>query len=66
MSSKRRREKSYSIHGMQSILSAFINRHQFAIKPYDSYGTNRATMIPMGQIGQALVVYSDISNSSDM
>ena len=43
MSSKRRKEKSYSIHGMQSILSAFISRHQFAIKPYDSYGTNRAS-----------------------
>ena len=43
MSSKRRKEKSYSIHGMQSILSAFINRHQFAIKPYDSYATNRAS-----------------------
>ena len=42
MSSKRRKEKSYSIHGMQSILSAFISRHQFAIKPYDSYVTNRA------------------------
>ena len=43
MSSKRRKEKSYSIHGMQSILSAFISRHQFAIKPYDFYGTNRAS-----------------------
>ena len=43
MSSKRRKEKSYSIHGMQSILSAFISRHQFAIKPYDSYVTNRAS-----------------------
>ena len=43
MSSKRRKEKSYSIHGTQSILSAFISRHQFAIKPYDSYGTNRAS-----------------------
>ena len=43
MSSKWRKEKSYSIHGMQSILSAFINRHQFAIKPYDSYVTNRAS-----------------------
>ena len=29
---------------MQSILSAFISRHQFAIKPYDSYGTNRASI----------------------
>ena len=28
---------------MQSILSAFISRHQFAIKPYDSYATNRAS-----------------------
>ena len=43
MSSKQRKEKSYSIHGMQSILSAFISRHQFAIKPYDSYATNRAS-----------------------
>ena len=43
MSSKRRKEKSYSIHGMHSILSAFISRHQFAIKPYDSYATNRAS-----------------------
>ena len=43
MSSKRRKEKSYSIHGMQSILSAFISRHQFAIKPYDSYATNRVS-----------------------
>ena len=43
MSSKRRKEKSYRIHGMQSILSAFISRHLFAIKPYDSYGTNRAS-----------------------
>ena len=43
MSSKRRKEKSYSIHGMQSILSAFISRHQFAIKPYDFYGTNWAS-----------------------
>ena len=43
MSSKRRKEKSYSIHGMQSILSAFISRHQSAIKPYDSYVTNRAS-----------------------
>ena len=42
MSSKRRKEKSYSIHGMQSILSAFISRHQFPVKPYDSYVTNRA------------------------
>ena len=42
MSSKWRKEKSYSIHGMQSILSAFINRHQFAIKPYDSYVISRA------------------------
>ena len=30
---------------MQSILSAFISRHQFAIKPYDSYATNRASTI---------------------
>ena len=43
MSSKQRKEKFYSIHGMQSILSAFITRHQFAIKPYDSYATNRAS-----------------------
>ena len=43
MSSKRRKEKSYSIHGMRSILSAFISRHQLAIKPYDSYATNRAS-----------------------
>ena len=41
MSSKRRKEKSYSIHGMQNISSVFISRHQFAIKPYDSYATNR-------------------------
>ena len=43
MSSKRRKEKSYSIHGMQSISSAFINRHQFTIKPYDFYVTNWAS-----------------------
>ena len=41
MSSKQRKEKSYNIHGMQSISSVFISRHQFAIKPYDSYATNR-------------------------
>ena len=29
---------------MQSILRALISRHQFAIKPYDSYGTNRASI----------------------
>ena len=28
---------------MPSLLSAFISRHQFAIKPYDSYGTDRAS-----------------------
>ena len=56
MSSKRRKEKSYSIHGMQSISSVFISRHQFAIKPYDSYATNRAGT------GR----YLDVSNSSDM
>ena len=31
MSSKQMREKFYSIHGMRSILSVFINRHQFVI-----------------------------------
>ena len=35
--------KYYSIHGMQSILSAFISRHRFAIKSYDSYVTNQAS-----------------------
>ena len=43
MSSKQRREKSYSIHGMRSILSAFISRHRFVIKPYHSHMTNRAS-----------------------
>ena len=43
MSSKRRKEKSYSIHGMQSILGTFISRHQFTIKPYDSQATSGAS-----------------------
>ena len=46
--------KSYSIHGMQSTLNAFISRHQFAIK------------LPRRQVGRALVVCSDVSNSSSM
>ena len=43
MNSKQRKEKSCSIHGTRSILSAFISRRWFVIKPYHSYVTNRAS-----------------------
>ena len=42
MSSKHRREESYNTHGMRSILSVFISRHRFVIKPYYSYVTSWA------------------------
>ena len=37
MSSKQRKEKSCSIPGTRSILSVFISRHRFVIKPYHFY-----------------------------
>ena len=54
MSSKQRKEKSYSIHGMQSTLNDFINRRQFAIK------------LPRQLIGRALVICSDVLNGSSI
>ena len=44
MSSKQRREKSYNIHGMRSILSVFTSRHRFVI-------LNKALSILMDELG---------------
>ena len=54
MSSKQRKEKSYSIHGMQSTLNDFINRRQYAIK------------LPRQPIGRALVICSDVLYGSSI
>ena len=54
MSSKHRKEKSYNMHGMRSILNVFTSRHRFVIQPYhflcDERGAHRL----------------DVSNSSNI